>query len=244
MKSLYGGKGGFVFFAILLLIGNATSQSLGDETKRVIADLKFGNWIKKGESAEKIAEMTGIPIEERLQLLFEVLEEECRVKTSDKKPEGSYKTISVYLKDQYTYAIAVAGIEDPTLILRHLDKAEGEFKNRLTLSLGLLKIKDNAITSGIIQLAKSSQDGYIRTMAIRVLSEWKDKKLIPIFNEGLNDNFKIKIKTDLINTNTVKGKDGYYYKEYYPVRNEAATALKKLGINVKRNKNDFWVENL
>lgn len=77
---------------------------------------------------------------------------------------------------------------------------------------------------------------------MRILSYWEDKTLIPIFKIALKDNFKVNVRTDRITSNTYKSEDGYYYYDFYPVRNEAATGLKKLGVNVKRNKSDFWVE--
>ncbi|GBD97775.1 MAG TPA: HEAT repeat domain-containing protein [Nitrospirae bacterium] len=208
MKNWWYIRGILLLFTIACM--GTIAHGFKDEAGKIINNLKVGNWIEKIEAAKKLSMMTGIKVEKKLQPLFHALDEEIRIKTSDQKPSGSYKTISVHLKDQYVFAIANAGDENPAFIISQLNKAKGEFKDRLILSLGLLKSQNVNIKHRIIQLAQKSQDGYIRALAMRVLGEWEDVALIPLLTNGLKDNFKVNVKTDLVTPNTYKGEDGYY----------------------------------
>ena len=163
MKDIWDKMRILVFLAIFYIGTIAHGSEV--KAKKIINNLEVGNWIEKIEAAKKLSEMTGIKVEEKIQPLFHALDEEIRIKTSDQYPLGSYKTISVQLKDQYVFAIANVSDENPTFIISQLDKAKGEFKDRLILSLGLLKSLDVNVKHRIIQLAQESQDDYIRTLA-------------------------------------------------------------------------------
>lgn len=122
---------------------------------------------------------------------------------------------------------------------------DNNFREYLTICLGFTN--DNSalpseVKSEIIRLAKNSKDGYVRSLVMRILEKCKDPNLVSIFEEGLNDNFKIAVKTDLITPDAYKGEDGYYYYDSYPVKDEAASALRKMGVLVERQGNIFKIK--
>ncbi len=99
------------------------------------------------------------------------------------------------------------------------------------------------LRSELIDLFKGSLDGELRTLAGMILAEWQDRSLIPLFKAALEDPYKISHPTDVISpTGTYRGPDGQYYRDRYPVREQAFSALLKLGVRVKRQANSFLLE--
>lgn len=203
------------------------------------------------QAARIIGKMKKVAPEIRTKPLIEALKKEVSINfdsnTSQQTLPGAYATESQHKICQFIYAIGDVGVQVTPYVSKVLDSAsDNNSKEYLAICLGFIGNKDNKILlpkikTEIIHLAKDSADGYTRLMAMRVLEKWKDPNLVSIFEEGLNDNFKVAVSTDLVTPDTYKGIDGRVYYDCYPVRDEAASALRKLGINVQKHGNNFSV---
>jgi HEAT repeat protein len=150
---------------------------------------------------------------------------------------GAYVTASQYKIRQFIFALEDIGTAAVPYISRVLDTTSDRTnKEYLTICLCLTggkKTPSPEVKSEIVRIARSSSNGYIRALGIRLLCEWEEKTLIPQLKDALDDNFKVAVKTDLVTPDMHKGADGCYYFDYYPVRSEAFSALLKLGVKVE-----------
>jgi len=208
----------------------------------MLGKLREDKWPYAPKSARIIGKMKKVNPKMRTEPIIEALKKEILRSIDSNSPpqrpmESSYATESQYKICQYIYAIDDVGVSATPYASKALDTAiDNNSKEYLTICLGFTgdnKTLSPKIKTKIIHIAKNSTDGYARLMAMRVLEKWQDPNLIPIFKDGLNDDFKVAVSTDMITPDMYKGADGFYYYDYYPVRSEAFSALLKLGVKVE-----------
>lgn len=214
--------------------------------------LRDGNVFTASQAARILGKMKKVDPKVRAEAIIECLREEVSRQNDPNIPHqqswiGSYLTKAQYKIRQYIFALEDIGAAAIPFISDALsDTGSGGRREYLTICLCLAGGKKKPsveVKSEITHLAKNSPNGEIRTLAMRILGEWEDKALIPLFKDALNDNYKVAVKTDVvIRPDTYKGRDGYYYYDYYPVRDEAFSGLRKLGVKIKREGNKFTVE--
>jgi hypothetical protein len=206
----------------------------------------------KSEFSPKVARIIGkmkkVAPQIRAEPLIKALKKEVSINfdsnTSQQTLPGAYATESQHKICQFIYALGDIGAPTVPLISEALDTADdNNFREYLTICLGFTndnKTLPSKVKSEIIHLAKDSADGYTRLMAMRILEKWKDPNLVPIFKKGLNDNYKVAVRTDFITPDTLKDEDGSYYDDCYPVRDEAFSALLKLGVKVENKRKGVY----
>jgi HEAT repeat protein len=127
---------------------------------------------------------------------------------------------SEYLQQQAVIALGEVG--DPTLLTDEIKRTkDGALKDRLTTALCMAS-KGKSATPETLQLLKTSKEGVVRALAARALGQAQYKPAIPALTAALRDGYK----------RPVTGKAGDPGR--YDVREDAATALRKLGFKVKR----------
>ena len=207
----------------------------------MLRKLQEGNLFTAPRAGRILGKMKKVDPTVRAQACISALKNEVSRESDVNTPQellpSSYATEAQYKIRQYIFALEDIGAPAIPFIsdaLRNINA--GSYKEYLTICLCLAggkKTPSPEVESEIVNLAKSSSNGYIRALGIRVLSEWEDKTLVPMLKDALNDDFKVVVKPDKVSPDMRKGADGCYYFDYYPVRGEAYSALRKLGIKVK-----------
>jgi HEAT repeat protein len=209
----------------------------------MLRKLQEGKLFTASQAARILGKMKTVDLKVRAEAIIASLKKEVSRESDPNIPHqqssiGSYATEPQYKIRQYIFALEDIGTPAIPFISRELN-ADGNinYKEYSTICLcmaGGKKTPSPEVKSEIIRIAKNSSNGEIRTLGMRILGEWEDKTLIPLLKDALNDNYKVAVKTDFITPGTYKGVDGCYYFDYYPVRNEAFSALRKLGVYVER----------
>jgi len=215
-----------------------------------LAKVQEGEFIFAPLSARILGKMRQVDPKLRSEACISALKKEVSRESDANTPQqilpGAYVTEPQYKIRQFIFALEDIGTTAVPYISRVLDTtSDKNHKEYLTICLCLAggkKTPSTEVKSEIVRIAKRSSNGYIRALGIRILGEWEDKTLITLLKDALNDNFKVAGKPDVVTPDMRKGINGRYYFDYYPVRSEAFSALRKLGIKIKREGNKFTVE--
>lgn len=215
----------------------------------MLRKLQEGNLFTAPRAGRILGKMKKVEPTLRTEACISALKKEVSRESDVNTPQellpSSYVSEAQYKIRQYIFALEDIGAPAIPFIsdgLRNIDA--GNYKEYLTICLCLAggkKTPSPEVKSEIVNLAKSSSNGYIRALGIRVLSEWEDKTLVPMLKDALKDDFKIAVKPDKVSPDMRKGADGRYYYDYYPVASEAFSALRKLGVKVVRQGSIFRV---
>lgn len=226
-------------------ISSANNSDINKEDKKPIierfkADFKSMNLGDRVRAAKKIAKSEEIGLETRVQLLLDALKEEhSEPQSSELEQWTGYSTVTEYLKNTYILALKDMGKGIVSILKDDYKEEKGELKEKLTIVLGYLG--DTAVHTELIVIIKKTKNPYTKSQAIRVSSDlgMGGKELIALYKEALKDDFYVRPKSDLI-----LPPEQDYLNAYYPVREEAFSALRKLGVNVRRDNNEFYVDSV
>jgi len=186
------------------------------------------------EFRAKIARLLGkdrsLKSDIKADLLLKALKIEVKEPISQ-EPRG-YTTSTEYLKRQYLFALE--DLEDSVIqvLKKELTAAGGGYRDRIIIALGCKK--DSSVFNQLIGILTNSKDGFIRADAAYALGKLGNKEATPFLEKALNDSFVRDIHSSI----TEPGIENIIY----PVREEAFCALRKLGINVRREGNKFSIQ--
>jgi HEAT repeat protein len=148
--------------------------------------------------------------------------------------ESSYATKTEFAKRQYQFALQDIGQQAIGTLRQELKAAGGELRKRIAVTLDSLG--DDRVYETLIDiLSNRTNDGYLRSMAAVALGKLGNRKAVESLKVALNDPFSVTYSTDV----AVPGKGTQ--RITYPVRSNAASALRDLGVEVERDGNSFRV---
>lgn len=186
------------------------------------------DWRIKKKIATKLSKLSNVEAAVKVCAILKVLKEECKNPIIiDEKTAEDNMDVPI-TGGRYLYDLVNIGSPAIPFLKREIQGESGEVREIIIIALGLLK--DEEAFSPLLDLALNSQNGWIRSDAVRALGEFGNKEAIPILEKALKDDFSIRaFPID------VKVPAGYEYMQiYYPVRQSAFFALKKMGVEVKQ----------
>jgi len=166
----------------------------------------------------RVADDRALPVEARTATLLDYLQEELK---HPSKPKMGYGGIidTEWIQRQMVRVLGRVG--DPALIADEMKRTQDSaLKDRLTIALCLAS-KGKSAAPETLQILKSSKEGHVRALAALALGQVQYKPAIPALMAALRDGYKRPITGGTQDTGR------------YEVREDAATALRKLGFKVK-----------
>ncbi len=204
-----------------------------------------------------------LPLVEALRYESEI---ERKLEDLYSPPRHDYISADEYVEREFaeTLKIFVENSERKDIYISHLVKLLNEkklsniFRYRLGLILGELEIKDSIPV--LIECLKEAPRGEFRSHAAYFLGELNAKEAISYLKQALKDKYltigrrvskevgeeiiayrKIEKNKKIISTIIIENKGKYYRVRNFAVRDAAAGALKKLGIKIEREENEYRV---
>lgn len=204
-----------------------------DNVNQIKKILETGHWGEKREAARDLGKMEGIEPEEKVDILLKALEKEILHPASKRHARGTgYATITESLKIHYMLGLKDIGASVIPILQEKLPTMQGELKKKIQITLGYLGNKN--VYSDMADLLSYDKDGYIRAGAARALGDIGNKEAIPLLLKALHDPFAVPSGIDII----IPGLDTSIT---YPVRTNAASALRGLGIKVHSFEHEHYV---
>lgn len=232
-------------FCILLLGEQAMADKFDKEVSKKSSaledleeSLKSNNLRERSETAKRIAESEELATEMKAKLIFKALREEhLSPQSNEVETWTGYTTVSEYLKTEYMLALKNIGSSVIPVLKENYKMEAGEMKEKIAVVLGYLG--DSEVHSDLVKIIRETKNPFTKAQAIRAMyqSGIGGKEMISIYKRALKDKFYVVIKNDLIAPSEREHKI-----LHYPVRESAFTALKKLGVKIKRDKTEFVVE--
>lgn len=236
----------------LLDVDNATvtRETLGviqeitiDEAivKSLARKLEDKRWYIRTDTARALSKAKGIATATKVSLILDAMKEICEkpMAIEEIKGEGMSMPLTEHIKSLYRSAILNMGDSAILPLKEKIGKEKNEFGKNLIVTIGLLG--EQSVYHDLMDIATNDENVWLRASAIGGLGAIRDKEAIPFLKKALSDNSKVAIKTDVITPNTYKDENGYFYYDCYPVRQEAASALRKLGVKVKKEGNEYKI---
>jgi len=135
---------------------------------------------------------------------------------------------SDYIQEQIILSLGLVG--DLAILKESLEQAEDEaLSDRLVVALGL--VGDREASPRLIQIVGVSQHGFLRALAARALGDLEEIASISTLKKALKDPFS------QMASNSLQGQF-----TSYPVREEAAGALRRLGLSVDKLETGWKVD--
>lgn len=240
LYSLFGSL--LTFQAGLADSGKKDDVRKGENEKLVELEkgLKGKDLRQRANIAREIGKLKELPVDKRARLLITALKDEhLNPQSNEVETWTGYSTVTEFLKNSYVLTLRDMGEEVIPILKESHKKETGEMKEKIVVVLGYLG--DTTVYDDLIEIIKKSKNPYNKAKAIRVISDSKigGRELIPLYKELIKDDFHVRMKTD------IRYPPEHDYKNiYYPVREEAFSALLKLGINVRRDKNEVYVDSV
>jgi hypothetical protein len=149
--------------------------------------------------------------------------------TSHKLLPNSYGTEAQYKIVQYINTLADIGTPAIPFISSTINTTnDSNYREYLTVSLSLAGGKNTR--KPLEKILMEAKNGYTRSLAAVALGKLGDREAIPTLKKALEDPFSLTYQSSL------------GMKEVFPVRQDAAASLLKLGIKIRRQGNKFTVE--
>lgn len=222
-----------IVFASTHVQGSERGRKPFDNVNQIKKILETGHWGNKREAARDLGKMGGVEPEKKVDILLEALEKEIQHPTSNRHARGSgYATITESLKIHYMLGLTDIGAPAIPYLNQILQDSQGEKKWRLEIVLARLGRKD--LYPNIVNMLLHEKNGYIRAMAARTLGDIGNKDAIPFLLKALHDPFAVPSGSDVF----VPGMDTSIT---YPVRDNAAGALRGFGIKVHSFEHEHYV---
>ncbi len=207
---------------ITVLITNVTIQSSSTELERLKNRVKTGSWIGRAFAAESLAVSSDIKLDERVRIILDAIEQELQNPISKEYISGSTGTKSEMLIRRYLFALRDLGHGVDSLMTVYKYSNNDGIKKSAIMILGFHG--DDSVCDGLREIIRNDPDPNMRSLAIRVLGEYKKKEDVPLFLNALRDTFNIKNTSDV------------YYparpSRIYLVREDAAGVLRGIGYKI------------
>jgi len=213
--------------------GSERGRKPFDNVNQIKKILETGHWGEKRLAARDLGKMEGIEPEEKIDILLKALEKEIQHPAFNKHVRGTgYATITESLKIHYMLGIEDIGASIIPILQEKLQTAQGELRKRIQITLGSLGNKD--VYLDVLDILLYEKNGYIRAMAARTLGDIGNEEAIPLLLKALHDPFAVPSGVDII----IPGLDTSIT---YPVRTNAAGALRGFGIKVHSFEHEHYV---
>lgn len=223
----------FVLFIISKLI---YADDFKQEIKIIKEKLKEGDVYKRIKAAEGIRDIQ-LPLETKVEILLEALKEEIENPTQ----ESSHPFHNIYggteaMKLVYVKEIANIGKDALPVLYKWYKKSSGDLKDNITFAI--IGCGDLSFTDKYWEIANNSKNNYTRAKALTYINSRKlyKKEYIPKYIEFLKDPFCVWSGSDVISSGEYE-----YMNIKCPIRDASFSALVKLGVKVKRVKNEYYV---
>jgi HEAT repeat protein len=204
---------------------NATDSEIVRTFRKEINSEK--DWRLRTNLVRSISRYGKLREEPRAKLILDALRRECEMPIKEIKGEGIPPYLTKTIREGYMYDLINIGPNVKPFLLNEIMRDSGEVRERITVTLGLMKEK--SVFRTLIDIVEKSGDGWVRALAARSLGEFNNKEAITVLKKALIDSFFINEKGDVVPPR------GYeYMKIRYPVRQESFFSLKKLGVKVRK----------
>lgn len=184
--------------------------------------LRDGNWETRFGAVRATPRQSAIPAAQRADLLLDLLTREIAAPASGEPPVGSYLEPTQLLRLHAAQALGELGSGAQPSMRARLQKAAGEEREWILLGLGYAA--DSAVAPQLRQTLSSSRSGVVRMTSAHVLGKLRDSAAAPQLEAALGDRFSARVAHNDV------GEAGEPVR--YPVRDRAASALRKLGYRV------------
>ncbi len=189
-------------------------------------DLQGGDMAQRLAVASRLPDRGDVPLEARVGYLVEALDREIIEPTGGSAPANSYLPASSLLKLHLTRALTELGPDAIPELRKAAADASGELQSHLLIALAYLG--DQQAVPQVRDLVTGASDPTVRMDAARALGQAGDADAIPQLETALQDDYVVTGTGDL----------GPY--TLYPVREQAAGALRALGMTVERLADDTF----
>lgn len=199
----------------------------------VRSTLGEGNWSTRSKIVRALGKnrLTGADV--LVPIVADSLEDVVENSGPDLRVDGSYLSTAEYTKRQHEFSLEDLGPASVPLLRERLSVANGEVRQRLAIALAGLG--DDKQADMLIRMLDESADGNLRACAARSLGRLGRKEAIPALKRRLTDDFVVEYSTDV----SIPGAGTL--RRIFPVRDEAASSLRQMGLQVKRSGFEFQV---
>ncbi len=213
----------------LLLSSGCESQAPNEGAPEdPIAQLDHESAALRLAAYKMVADDPEIPMEKRIGLLARALAKEV-ARSDSARWEGSYLSRTDLVRIQSTRILGELATANPELLRERWRQASGAAGERLALALAYAG--DKTPIPEIRRLLQQSDDPIVRMDAARALGILGASDAIPDLIAALQDPYTAHTKDHLGDT------------AIQPVREQAAGALRRLGVRISRDTSgDFQVE--
>jgi HEAT repeat protein len=188
------------------------------------------SWRVRLSAANSLGARADIPPERRAELLLEALAREVARPTGAAPLPGSYVPMTSLIRLQYLRVIGDLGTGATAVARASIRRTTGEAREWAILALGEAGARE--AVPQLREVLRTSRHGEVRMTAARLLGALQAREAIPELRAALTDPFTATVSSDA---------HGGPRSPFYPVRGQAASALKKLGLTVERRGHTFTV---
>lgn len=187
--------------------------------------LADGAWETRMAAAHAVPQRLDIPLPDRVAMLSEALEREISQPSAEPQPDHSYLPVSGVVRLRLVRGLGSLGDDALAMLRDRAAEAEGDARASYLIALGYLG--DKQVVAELCDVVQESEDPVLRMDAARVLGLLGNRQAIPALQTALADPF------------VSEGRDSLGTYSIYPVREQAAGALKLLGVAVERDGDTF-----
>jgi HEAT repeat protein len=189
--------------------------------------LSSDDWQQRLAAAQLLPTRSDIAAPERANMLLAAVATEAYQPIEAEAPGGAYLSASGLLRLSYARSLGSLG-QDAIATLREAAGSDVTgVRERAVLALGYAG--DREALPQLRDLLAQSDDGDVRMLAAFLLGELQDRDAIPALQEALTDGYSVYYEGD-----------GDVSLTLYPVREQAAGALRKLGVDAQRQEDGSY----
>jgi HEAT repeat protein len=192
--------------------------------------LRDSSWRTRLAAANSLRTMGQLSVPRRAALLAEAIDREAAAPTSGPPFAGSYLPLSSVLRLQYLGLLEELGAPAADAVGSAAAPVSPAGREWRTLAVAATGDPKGA---PVIRELLASSDPAVRMTAARYLGYLRDRDAIPALRRALTDPFT---------ATAVEDAPGRRHAPFYPVRQQAARALRVLGVVVERRGDSYTVK--
>ncbi len=192
-----------------------------DKLERMV---RSGVWEDRFQAAHKLQSLSNLDTTRATEILIEGITLEALKPSSLEYGRRSYLSNSERLLRKYTFDLVDLAPASARLLHFYADSLTGDARSWLIIALGLQYEKSAHVE--LRTILSGATDPNLRAMAARALSVYSDSADIPLFKQALLDAHNVTMQRDY----GPESQD--MARVVYPVREEAAGGLRKMGFEV------------
>ena len=202
------------------------SERAGIEVDRLHETLMSGSPQERVGAAFQAVTMSDIPAVERTEILVSALNRELLEPSAAGAPSKTYLSTTDWIRAEFTRALGLIAKEGSHLLEDVAAQESGETRDRLIVAQGYAG--QRAAVVELRRVLLESEHGDVRTDAAYVLGELGDTVAIPELIQALDD------------PHWVSYEDYGQTVSFHSVRAHAATALEKMGVEVRQREDGSY----